>query len=189
MEPTTIRRETTVTHGHEQTTCRSVLTETETQTVYQQDCYGETVTKTPKAKVPADLAGHEGAAGLTFTAGQVDGKDVFTFGGRLEGGKTLVGGESARLATVGAVHLGVGNALLAGGGLGLKAELGPKNLNVYGTAMGTVNAGITANGLTAGVGVRGAAGAQVGVLYGEVAHEVATNGHTTSATAGLRFRF
>lgn len=187
METSTVHRHSTGSRGPHPATCHDKWVASEQMAVYEKDCV-EKFESLPKGPVP-NLDGHEGAAALTFSAGRVSGKDIVTVGGRLEGGKTLAEGENARLASVGAVGLGVGNALLVGGGLGLKAELGPKNWNVYGTAMGTLNAGVTTDGLTGGVGLRGAVGGQLGPIYGEVAHEKATNLSMTSVSAGLRLRF
>lgn len=75
-------------------------------------------------------------------------------------------------------------------GIGLKLQAGlGEAANVYTSAMGTVNVGVLGGDLTAGVGVRGAVGAELGPLYVEGFTEKATNYCSTGFATGIRLMF
>jgi hypothetical protein len=147
------------------------------------------------AMVPAERPSDPGWEGLdmsfapTFSAGRLGGAQTALFGGRVEAGYRLTGGDKASLWAVGEAHAGIGNGLNTGIGAGLRGELGRRHLNVYGSVIPQLNAGISANGLTAGVAIRSAAGVQIGDFFGEVAKENGTNMNMTSVALGVRARF
>jgi hypothetical protein len=125
----------------------------------------------------------------TFSAGRFDGEKTVLFGGRVELGKEVISHDYARLAIVGDLHAGIGNGLNSGFGVGARGELGSRSVNVYGAVGPQINMGIGMNGLTAGAGIRAAAGLQVGKFYAEVAKDAGSNMHMTSAAIGMRLRF
>jgi hypothetical protein len=125
----------------------------------------------------------------TFSAGSFGGAKAVLFGGRAEVGKEIVQGDKARVWLVGDLQAGIGNGLRTGFGAGIRGEVGRRHLNAYGTLIPQINAGISTNGLTAGAGIRAAAGMQVGSLFGEIAKEAGTNMNMTSIAVGLRLRY
>jgi hypothetical protein len=143
----------------------------------------------PSQESPKLPSGWEVSVAPTFSAGRFDGEKTVLFGGKVEVGKEVAGSKLARVAIVGDLHGGIGNGLNSGFGVAARGELGARNLNVYGSVGPQINMGISMNGLTAGAGIRTAAGVQAGKFYAEVAKDVGSNMNMTTAAVGVRLKF